>query len=73
MELLSVYNWLLCHQHDGEVSEWSNVRSWKDRVPHKGTEGSNPSLSDLSQAREAALIVVFLLYLLGIFNVSRLQ
>ena len=29
----------------GEVAEWPNVRDWKSRVPHKGTEGSNPSLS----------------------------
>lgn len=28
----------------GEVSEWSNVPSWKGGVP-KGTEGPNPSLS----------------------------
>jgi hypothetical protein len=29
----------------GEVSEWSIVRSWKDRLRHKRSEGSNPSLS----------------------------
>ena len=40
-----VYNGMLDHML-GEVSEWSIVRSWKDRLPHKGSEGSNPSLSD---------------------------
>ncbi len=30
---------------NGEVTEWPNVRDWKSRVPQKGTEGSNPSLS----------------------------
>ena len=30
----------------GEVTEWPKVHAWKACVPLKGTEGSNPSLSD---------------------------
>ena len=29
----------------GEVTEWFKERAWKVRTPHKGVEGSNPSLS----------------------------
>ena len=31
----------------GEMQEWFNWRSWKDRVS-KGTVGSNPTLSALT-------------------------
>ena len=29
----------------GEVTEWFKERAWKVRIPQKGIEGSNPSLS----------------------------
>ncbi len=35
---------------DGWVPEWSNGLAWKACVPHKGTEGSNPSPSALLEA-----------------------
>ena len=31
--------------HYGEMAEWSKARDSKSRNPHKGFEGSNPSLS----------------------------
>lgn len=33
----------------GEVAEWLKVLAWKASVPHKGTAGSNPALSAVSQ------------------------
>ncbi len=30
---------------NGEVAEWSKAHAWKVCIPHKGIEGSNPSLS----------------------------
>ncbi len=35
----------------GEVAEWLKVLAWKVSVPHKGTAGSNPALSAVSQSR----------------------
>ncbi len=32
----------------GEMTEWPKVHAWKACVPLKGTEGSNPSLSECS-------------------------
>ncbi len=29
----------------GEMAEWSKAHAWKVCKPHKGFEGSNPSLS----------------------------
>jgi hypothetical protein len=29
----------------GEMAEWSKAHAWKVCIPHKGIEGSNPSLS----------------------------
>src|SRR3989338_8466825 len=33
---------------NGEIAEWSKARDSKSRNPHKGFEGSNPSLSAIS-------------------------
>ena len=38
----------------GEVTERPKVRDWKSRVPHKGTEGSNPSLSEFVEKNKTA-------------------
>ena len=39
----------LLNRKKGEMAEWSKAHAWKVCIPHKGIEGSNPSLSASKQ------------------------